>query len=257
MKKAIVGIAILLLLGLGSGSVRGATAEPGVKKTCHTVKKKVHGRIKKVKVCKAVVKPTLTKTPKPTATATVTLTPTVAPTVTATATPTVTPTPKLASVSVGLASVDPRLTVSRDGSNYVFTDPVLGGHIEFDSLHIGLDDKGQQQFYAHVSASKSPSPNDGEVHGFDMGSYTTVFSLVAGNLHPYYFNNFAAACNELPAFQFTQVYNGETDSGWICTHDLPQGATGQYTLNITSSAGDRIGDYVHSPLLTVTITEPA
>src|SRR5947209_16184431 len=64
-RAIVVGMAVLALLaaGLLPGNSGVSAASPVAKQTCHTVTKKVHGKKKKVKVCKAAPKPTAMAVP--------------------------------------------------------------------------------------------------------------------------------------------------------------------------------------------------
>jgi len=145
--------------------------------------------------------------------------------------------------------------MSQTGGAYTFTDLALGGHIAIDSFHLAYDTTGSLVLAAHVTITKSPSPNDSLLPYFDVRDVSMVMELDASNGHPYYFAGAELGwlCDESPGFIGDEVHNGDVISGWMCTLGLPHTPQGQYTIKLTLGAGQALGDIIISPLLNVTI----
>jgi hypothetical protein len=122
-----VGVSVLSSIPAHAGATRLHTGYSVVdKKVCKNVKKKVHGKVKKVKVCSNVAAPKKTSTPTPTLTSTPTNTPT------ATATSTLTPTSTLTSGT----AVGSRFQQCQTTQGSITVDSVQGVSVQADAFQL-------------------------------------------------------------------------------------------------------------------------
>lgn len=202
-------------------------SSPFARKTCRVVKKKVHGKTKKVKVCTRV-KPTATSLPQGTPVAAPTSTSTPILTSTPTATPTSTPNP--ATVVVSLAAAVPGYTFTENNGVYEVTDIPNGARVELSRFTVTAGESNGPTTYVlnfYVEAAKIPSHNDSTNPFWAPSNF--MFRLVASNQHLYPF--YGSNCSSTPGFSDKLLSNGESTQGWMCSAGIPaQNASGSYTL---------------------------
>ena len=136
MKKGSIVLAVMLLV-LATGALgAGASGEAPAKKRCHFVKKKVHGKIKRVRVC---TKPKPKPKPKPA--------------------------PKATNVTLTLdGSHAATATVGKDGGT-VETQTASGAHITLTipagalDEDFGLEKKSRGLLHEHSGRISGPKPD--------------------------------------------------------------------------------------------------
>lgn len=248
-RRALIPFAVTVALMLSCGfTARSASATRltrasrdhpafGASKRCTTkwVHKKVHGKKRRVKVRICVISGTK---PKPT------------PTPTSTPTPTPTPTPVPATVTAALVASTPGYTLNDVNGAFEITDATYGDRIDIDQMVIARDplDPTSYVLSIHVTATKIPSSMDAQIPDWNPGN--TMFTLVASNQHPYPF--YDLDCSAQPGFQETDLYDGESTQGWMCSDDIAQQyVAGTYTLVWQSASYNSI------PILDVAMTAPS
>lgn len=128
----VLTVCLLMVVQGEVGRVPTAHGAPTMKRVCHKITKKVHGKKRKVKVCHTVAQaPVATKVPTATSTPTASPTPTRTPTPTATATATSTPTPT--------ATPKPRFATEHDAGMDLILDNLTGVGAATSEYTIGLN----------------------------------------------------------------------------------------------------------------------
>jgi len=225
---------LALLIGLAlivTGVVYGPTVARGYaphKQTCKTVTKKIHGKKKKVRVCKSVkAKLTNTPTQAPMATSTATATATAIPaTATSTATKTTAQRFKISHDSAGMTYVDDTETGMQAAAGRVQVGTMEALGTDFASL-------GLTAVFVYVQERNISFTRD---NGDGPGTYRALndFSLSGGHV---------SCCG--PADQpynpvhFANLIQGDVNDGWL-TYAIPVPAAGDYTLYWRENLTDEI-----------------
>jgi hypothetical protein len=174
-----------------------------------------------------------------------------------TPTPTPTPIPATLSISPRACTSDIRGTGCADeGFSLAYSNGVItainsryGYQVLLGQFEISRATDGEYVIAIYVKFTKIPSGMDTQhPYWFSDGG---MFNLQAINSHPY---DFSDVCQS-PAVQSKDLYNGETNEGWVCSSDIDP-ANVHTTFTVYWSDG-YINDQYNIPLVDLAVTAPS